>query len=171
VWRLRDKLDNSHGNPRRVRFALRPPTRLLLAARFPLRGLRDLHLPHHTRSLRSRPRARPRQTLRPPTGHRHPSRFARPRAMVRGERGSPAHHATTVMGTLEGFPNPPAMVRGERGSPAHHATTTATRTCRAERAARQKPRLSSDPHAPAPHTLRCRPSGRVTRPRPASPVQ
>ena len=30
---------------------------------FPLRGLRDLHLPHHTRSLRSRPRARPRQTL------------------------------------------------------------------------------------------------------------
>ena len=43
-------------------------------ARFPLRGLRDLHLPHHTRSLRSRPRARP-------------------RAMVRGEWSSPAPHA------------------------------------------------------------------------------
>ena len=52
----------SHGNPGRVRFALRSPTRHHLPARFPLRGLRDLHLPHHARSLRSRPRARPRQT-------------------------------------------------------------------------------------------------------------
>jgi hypothetical protein len=45
--------------------SLRPsaPTCLLLPARFPLRGRRDLHLPHQTRSLRSRPRARPRQTL------------------------------------------------------------------------------------------------------------
>jgi hypothetical protein len=39
------------GNPKRVRFALRPPTRRLLPARFPLRGLRDLHLPNRTRSL------------------------------------------------------------------------------------------------------------------------
>ena len=54
------------GNPERVRSALRPPTRHRHLARFPLRGLRDLHLPHHTRSLRSRPRARPRQTVRSP---------------------------------------------------------------------------------------------------------
>ena len=53
-----------HGNPQRVRFALRPPTRHPHPARFPLRGLRDLHLPHHTRSLRSRPRARPRAMVR-----------------------------------------------------------------------------------------------------------
>ena len=29
------------------------------------------------------------------------------------------------MGTLKGFPNPPAMVRGERSSPAPHATSEA----------------------------------------------
>jgi hypothetical protein len=39
---------------------LRPLPATQPTARFPLRGLRDLHLPHHTRSLRSRPRDRPR---------------------------------------------------------------------------------------------------------------
>jgi hypothetical protein len=54
----------SDGNPGRVCLAHRPPTRHRLRARFPLRGLRDLHLPHHTRSLRSRPRPRPCQLSR-----------------------------------------------------------------------------------------------------------
>jgi len=48
------------GTLRGVRSALRPHTNHPHPARFPLRGLRDLHLPHHTRSLRSRPRTRPR---------------------------------------------------------------------------------------------------------------
>ena len=61
---------------------LLPPTRHLLPAGFPLRGLRDLHLPHHTRSLRSRPRARPRAMVR-----RRPGRAQSARG---GQGGGPS---------------------------------------------------------------------------------
>jgi hypothetical protein len=63
------------GNPGKVCLAHRPPTRHRLRARFPLRGLRDLHLPHHTRSLRSRPRPRPCQLSRD-GARRDPNRSA-----------------------------------------------------------------------------------------------
>jgi hypothetical protein len=43
--RGRKRIIQTHGNPGRVRFALRPPTRHPCPARFPLRGLQDLHLP------------------------------------------------------------------------------------------------------------------------------
>jgi len=67
------------GNPGRVSLAPRLPTRHRLPTRFPLRGLRDLRLAHHPRSLRSRFRARPRQ----------PCRDGVPRVAQREPAGSP----------------------------------------------------------------------------------
>ncbi len=110
----------NHGNRGRVRFALRSPTRHLLPARFPLRGLRP-------RTGRWSEKCTPRQTIQPwvsktvreqgspwhlsgkarklPLAPLAPSRSASPcpRAMVRGEQ-SPAPHATRH-GTMGGFPH------------------------------------------------------------------
>jgi len=64
--------DRNHGNPERVRLAFGPPPATTPTLASPS-GLRELHLPHHTRSLARALRARPRQ---------------KPPAMVRAGEGA-----------------------------------------------------------------------------------
>ena len=112
-------------------------------ARFPLRGLRDRHLPHHTRSLRSLPRARPRAMVRGEQRGRAkrgaggvgcPSRSPR-----RGS--SPAPYATSPI-FLPRVAGGPALVdfrlRGPGGSAVRGSTGELSAVPREQRPARRR---------------------------------